>query len=105
VAKRKHIPSISGGVFLIGLGILVYTGWWWPGILLVIGLASSAALIMRGRYFSAMVTLFIFAAISLFVNTDIPWHIVGPFIFIAMGAAAIFKSITQLNQNDTKTLE
>lgn len=34
--------ALSGGVFLIGLGLLFLTGWWWPGIMLVIA-ASTAA--------------------------------------------------------------
>ena len=103
--RRNRIPSVSGGIFLIGLGILVFTSWWWPGILLVIGLASSAELILRGKYLSALVTFAFFAAIPLFVSADIPWRIVGPFILIAMGAAAIFRSISQPTQNDDKPVE
>lgn len=30
--------AISGGIFLIGLGVLWYFDFWWPGILLLIGL-------------------------------------------------------------------
>jgi hypothetical protein len=103
--SQKHMPTVSGGVFLIGLGILVYTGWWWPAILLVIGLASSAELILRGKYVSALVTFGFFAAIPLLVSADIPWHIMGPFILIAMGAAAIFRSVTQSDRNDKKPVE
>ena len=103
--RRNRTPSVSGGIFLIGLGILVFTSWWWPGILLVIGLASSAELILRGKYLSALVTFAFFAAIPLFVSADIPWRIVGPFILIAMGAAAIFRSISQPTQNDDKPVE
>jgi hypothetical protein len=103
--KRKHTPTVSGGVFLVGLGILVYTGWWWPGILLVVGLASSAELILRGKYLSALVTFAFFAAIPLFISADIPWRIMGPFILIAMGAATIFKGVTQPTQNDNKPVE
>ena len=104
--KRNRTPSVSGGVFLIGLGILVYTGWWWPGILLIIGLASSAELILRGKYISAMVTFGFFATIPLLVSANIPWHIVGPFALIAMGSAAIFRSVTQQPENDnSKSVE
>ena len=103
--RRNRTPSVSGGIFLIGLGILVFTSWWWPGILLVIGLASSAELILRGKYLSALVTFAFFAAIPLFVSANIPWRIMGPFILIAMGAAAIFRSISQPTQNDNKPVE
>ena len=32
--------GISGGVFIIGLGILWFFDWWWPGILILIGLMA-----------------------------------------------------------------
>lgn len=90
--------SISSGIFLIGLGVLAYSGWWWPGILLVVGLSSSAALIMRGKYVPALLTFGFFAVISLIVAADVPWRIFGPFILVAMGASIIFRSFT--NQKD-----
>ena len=31
--KQKQASTLSGGIFLIGLGILIITGWWWPGIM------------------------------------------------------------------------
>jgi hypothetical protein len=96
--RRNRTPGVSGGVFLIGLGILVYTGWWWSGILLVIGLASSAELILRGKYVAALISFGFFAAIPLLVSADIPWRIMGPFILIVMGAAVIFRS-TQSTEN------
>lgn len=34
-----------GGVMLIGLALLFLTGWWWPGIMFVIG----SALLARGQ--------------------------------------------------------
>ena len=29
--------NIHGAVWLIGLGILAWQGWWWPGILVLVG--------------------------------------------------------------------
>jgi len=37
-SKRGLWGAISGGVFLIGLGILWYFDWWWPGILFLIAI-------------------------------------------------------------------
>lgn len=37
---RRYAPqaqAVQSAVWLIGLGILFLTGWWWPGILIVIG--------------------------------------------------------------------
>ncbi len=39
--KHKHHgpwSDVSGAIWLIGLGFLFLTGWWWPGILILVGL-------------------------------------------------------------------
>ena len=97
--------GITGGIFLIGIGILMFTNWWWPGIMLVIGLAISAGLILRGKYFSALFTFAFFAAIPLLVTADIPWGIFGPFILIALGASVIVKSFNTQQSEDTQSRE
>ena len=32
--------AISGAVFLIGIGVIWYFDWWWPGIIILIGLLA-----------------------------------------------------------------
>jgi hypothetical protein len=32
--------NIHGAVWLIGLAILFWTGWWWPGILILVGISA-----------------------------------------------------------------
>ncbi len=34
--------SLQGGIWLIGIGVLLLTGFWWPGILILIGLSMLA---------------------------------------------------------------
>ncbi|HYF63385.1 MAG TPA: hypothetical protein VD886_11260 [Herpetosiphonaceae bacterium] len=36
---RKHHGG-SGMIWLIGIPILFFTGWWWPGIMILIGLSA-----------------------------------------------------------------
>lgn len=48
--KHKYYgDQVCGGVFLIGLALLFLTGWWWPGILFVIGAAMIARALGEGR--------------------------------------------------------
>lgn len=48
--EKKHQASqIGGGVFLIGLGLLFFTGWWWPGIMFVIGASILATTMAEGK--------------------------------------------------------
>ena len=94
--KQRQASAISGGIFLIGLGVLIITGWWWPGIMFVIGLSGGSAAIFRGRLWSGIGTILFFSAIPIVVwsieKTQIPWVIVGPLVLIGIGVIIITKA-------------
>jgi hypothetical protein len=93
--KKRQGSAISGGIFLIGLGALIITNWWWPGIMFVIGLSGGAELIFRGKIGRGIGTIAFFSAIPLVVlivqETEIPWGLVGPFILISLGVITLVK--------------
>jgi len=93
--QQKRASSISGGIFLIGLGVLFLTNWWWPGILVVIGLSGGAELIFRGQITKGLGTMAFFCAIPIIwavvQSTNISWGIIGPFILIALGVILLVK--------------
>ncbi len=95
-AKKSRASSISGGIFLISLGVLLFTGWWWPGIMFAIGLSGGAELIFRGKNARGIGTLAFFCAIPLAIwaiqETDIPWSMVGPIVLIGLGVIALVKA-------------
>ena len=94
--KKRQASALSGGIFLIGLGILFMTDWFWPGILLVIGLSSGAEVIFRGKTWEGISTIATLSAIAIVVtivqSTVISWAIVGPFILIVLGVITLFKT-------------
>ena len=75
--KSKQASAVSGGIFLISLGVLIITGWWWPGILIAIGLAGGAEQIFRGKVARGIGTLAFFCAIPIVIwilqAARIPW--------------------------------
>lgn len=38
--KRSKNHEIMGALWMIGMGLLFITGWWWPGILILMGVIS-----------------------------------------------------------------
>lgn len=46
--ERGPAAEVQSAVWLIGLGLLWLTGWWWPGILIVIGVSMVAGAMARG---------------------------------------------------------
>jgi hypothetical protein len=92
---RKRASAVSGGIFLIGLGVLIITGWWWPGIMFVIGLSGGGELIFRGKTWSGIWTIAFFFAIPIIIwviqETAIPWGLIGPMILIGLGVITLVK--------------
>ena len=93
--RKRMADGISGGIFLICLGVLIYTGWWWPGIMVAIGLSSGASLIFRGQIWRGILSFAFFISIPIGIwiinETEIPWTLVGPMILIGIGVVIIAK--------------
>ena len=91
--RRRHARNpITAGLLLLGIGVLMLTGWWWPGIMVVLGIAIGAGLVFRGRYLQGLVLAAIFFAIPWLVTRDIPWGIYGPMILIGTGLVVLIKA-------------
>lgn len=93
--KKRRASAISGGIFLICLGVLLFTGWWWPGIMIAIGLSGGAELVFRGKTLRGIGTLAFFCAIPFAIwiiqEAEIPWTLVGPLILIGVGVIVLVK--------------
>ena len=94
--KQRTASAIWLGIFLVGLGVLLYTGWWWPGIMVILGLAGCAALIFRGQTAKAIGTLALFWGIAIIAiivqEMEVPWAIVGPLVLIGIGVIVLVKA-------------
>jgi hypothetical protein len=94
--KKRQGNAIAGGIFLIGLGVLLVTGWWWPGIMVTLGLSGGASLIFRGKTLQGIGTLVFFCGIAIAVElvrrTDISGVVIGAFILIGIGIIILAKA-------------
>ena len=95
--KQRMAGGISGGIFLIGLGVLLATGWWWPGIMVVIGLSSGAALIFRGKTWRGIGTLAFFCGFAVIVEivrrTDVDGVVIAAMILVGIGVITLLKAL------------
>jgi hypothetical protein len=46
--------AITSALWLVGIGVLIVTGWWWPGIMFVVGVTSIAQGLVAGRGWYAL---------------------------------------------------
>jgi predicted amidophosphoribosyltransferase len=52
-AQRTHDSArwggIAGGLFLLGLALIAWLNWWWPGILVLVGVTALTSGLVAGR--------------------------------------------------------
>jgi len=97
VNNKQLASTISWGIFIIGLGLLFWSEWWWPGVMLVLGVSAAAELLFRGRAKEALGTFAFFLAIpvvyALIASVPIPWETLIAVALIAGGGMLIGKAI------------
>ena len=90
--------GVAGGIMLVGIGMLIITNWWWPGIMLVIGCALAAERFLNGQLAQAIGVFALFLAIpvgiAILQDINIPWNLVIPFVLIALGLVVVFRAVT-----------
>jgi hypothetical protein len=97
IATHQRAVSVSGGVLLISLGILFYTNYWWPGILLALMATVGIKEILRGRYYDVVLSTAILGGLFLFFFFNSDWAVAVPVLFTIAGIWIIFREffITQ----------
>lgn len=95
MARKDNADQVSGGVFLIGLALLFLTGWWWPGIMFVIGASMFARTMAEGKplqsntgAFWVIVIGIVFGIPNLFAGID--WGSIFPIVLIGIGLFMLF---------------
>jgi hypothetical protein len=90
--RERVSGGITGGLLLIGLGVIWLADWWWPGIMVVLGIAIGSGLVFRGRYVPALVIMVIFFGIPLLTEAQIPWSLFAPMVLIGVGVIILAKA-------------
>jgi hypothetical protein len=52
--NSAQAAAISSAVWLVGIGVLIVTGWWWPGMMFVIGVGAIIQGFVDGRGWYAL---------------------------------------------------
>lgn len=90
LTKRKS-DAIANGAFLIGIGILLFTNEWWPGILLVLWISLFLRQYLTGRIYDALVSTIILVGLFLITFIKLNWSVIIPVLFVIGGIYLIFR--------------
>jgi hypothetical protein len=91
--SKQNADSIGGGVFLIGLGVLFLLNWFWPGILLLIGIVALVNQSIKGEVVGGLVALLIFGGLTALFTFSFDWKIIGPIFLIVVGLIALVNAL------------
>lgn len=93
--SAKKAKALCGALFLVGLAILSYTGAWWPGIMLAIGIPLALRQLFLGRAYDMLITLLVFTGVFVIVQFDLEQRLLLPVIFIVAAIYLFFSEYTQ----------
>jgi hypothetical protein len=96
VFPKRKVDSLSNGVFLVFLGILLYTEQWWPGILFALMTTFALRQYLTGKRVTFFITLCLIALLSIVMINGKAVSMFFPLIFIGGGILLIFKEIFSL---------
>ncbi len=91
IFPKRKADAISNGVFLVMLGVLFYTGQWWPGILFALGLTFAVRQYLTGRRVNFFITVMLVGVLGLMTLAGHAFSLFFPFLFIAVGVFIIAK--------------
>ncbi len=91
VMSKRKAQSLSFALFLIGLAIITYFKYWWPGIMLTIGIPLAFKQFLLGRRFDMIISFIVFVGAFITVQFNIKWEIVLPVLFTLGGFYVFFK--------------
>ncbi len=94
VMSKERTDQIFGGLFLIGLALLLFTGYWWPGIMFVLGVALLGRTYAEGKPLTSNAGAWavlalgaLFALGDVFSIISINWW---PLLLIGLGLYLLF---------------
>lgn len=89
---KKKAEAISNGVLLIFLGLLFYTNWWWPGILVAIWATFATRQYLTERYQDLILTTILLLSLFVVALFQLNWDLLTPLLFLLAGGYLIFRA-------------
>lgn len=93
ILSKKKAHAVSNGVFLISLAILIFTGAWWPGLLLAIWATLASRQYLNGRHYTAALTTFVLVGLFIISYIKYDFDVLAP-VLLAVGG--IFLMVKEL---------
>ncbi len=84
MASKSQADQAATGVFLIGLAVIAWGNFWWPGILFVIGFSSMARGVAEGRSWYSVPGGLWMIGLGLMFLFNFSWPVLLIFVGVSM---------------------
>jgi hypothetical protein len=99
LTSKKKAQTLSSILFLISLVALLFFGFWWPGIMLAVGIPLALRQFLLGRSYDAVISLLLFVGTFITVEFEISWQMFLPVLFTLGAIYVVFREF--LSPDDT----
>lgn len=93
--SHKKTSALCAALFLIGLALISFFDYWWPGIMLVVGIPLALRQYLHSKYYDVTVTLIVFLGVFITVQFHIPWKLLLPILFVIGGIYIFFRDYVE----------
>jgi hypothetical protein len=101
LCSKRRTSSLTGALFFLGLAAISFTGFWWPGIMLVIGLPLALRQYLTERKGDMILSLFVFGGIFISAQFHISWEIFLPVLFIIAALYLLAREFFEMSVETT----
>ena len=100
ILTEPRTKAVGLAVLLVGIAILSYTNWWWPGIMAVIGISTMVKQLLRKKVYEACLSLVIFGGITFTAIYGIGDKYIVPVILMVAAIYILFRAFFLADQED-----
>ncbi len=104
IVSDKKASAAYLSLFLIGIGILIWSSYWWPGVAIVLSVSLALRQFLVGRRSDMWTSLMLGSVITLLSIFSLDWAIVLPVLFIFSGLYIFFRDFLGDNSDPEITL-
>lgn len=88
--SSPRATSIGSGIFFLILAIIAYFDFWWPGIMIPVGVSLIIRQILLRKFYDALLSFIVFGGIFVTFYYQLPWL---PILFIIAGIYLLFQAM------------
>jgi len=89
--SKKKADAIGNGVFLMMLGILLYTNDWWPWILIALAISFGLRQLLTNRIKDMIISLSLFGILFVISFFKLTFTSILPWLFVIVGAYVVLR--------------